>query len=135
MDSVIIVLDANVLIAFSRRDHEYHERAAGILADPTVEYVVHQLTLAEYLVLPARQGLASDALRWVRDAIGAHTPGDLLSGDDFTVLLANTRAATGLKMPDAIVLATAQSLGGYVATFDAKLRAASSTAGALYDRD
>jgi predicted nucleic acid-binding protein len=54
----LIVLDASVLISFSRRSDPFHDRAVRVLASPGVEHVAHPFTIAEYLVLPARSGQA-----------------------------------------------------------------------------
>jgi predicted nucleic acid-binding protein len=45
------------------------------------------------------------------------------------VALARVRAATGLKMPDALVVHTAERFGGSVATTDARLAAAAESRG------
>jgi len=49
---------------------------------------------------------------------------ELTATTPWPVTLAKVRAATNLKMPDAIVLATAEMLHAQVGTFDANLRKA-----------
>jgi predicted nucleic acid-binding protein len=130
---VSIALDANLLIAFSKVDHAFHHRAVAVLATPGVRFVAHSLTVAEYLVHPASLGRAGAAREVLveRLRIAILGDGDLAdSAQPWEVTLANTRAASGLTMPDAVVLATAQRLGDCdIASFDDRLRAAAEAAG------
>ncbi|MCL2780482.1 MAG: type II toxin-antitoxin system VapC family toxin [Actinomycetia bacterium] len=133
---VTIVLDARVLIAFSRRDHEHHHRALSILARPNAELVVNPVTMAEYLIKPAQRGrdVEADMNRLCRQAaIRVVEEPELTGTAPWPVSLARTRVETGLKMPDTIVLATAELLDGRVATFGEALREAARARGHLFD--
>jgi uncharacterized protein len=127
----VIVLDANVLIAFSRPDDAHHDAALRLVRDTDDQLATPALTLAEYLVLPARRGVAADAYAALVDELGIRVLDDL--GARWPVVLATTRATTGLKMPDAVVLAAAQTVGGRVATFDAALARAAEELGCRYE--
>jgi len=128
----VIVLDANILIAHSRIDHQFHAAAEKILATPD-DFVVHPLTMAEYLVLPAQLGLESEAIELL-GSIGIRLVPefDLGGPDAWATLLAKVRAETKLRMPDAVVLATARALNCKLATFDTHLATAASTEQLLY---
>lgn len=117
----MIVLDANILIAHSRTDHQFHASAEQILTAP-FGFVVHPLTMAEYLVLPAQLGLASAAIEMLGE-IGIRLVPELELGgpDSWATLLAEVRAETKLRMPDAVVPATARALNCKLATFDGGL--------------
>jgi len=121
---VTIVLDTCVLIAFSRQDDVYHRRAVGLLATPNAEFVVNPVTMAEYLIKPAQLGrnIQADMDRFCRKAsIRLVKEKELEAKTPWPVTLAAVRAATGLRMPDAVVLATAELLGAEIATFDEAL--------------
>jgi len=129
----VIVLDANILIAHSRINHKFHASAEQILAGPG-DFVVHPLTMAEYLVLPARLGLASQAIELL-GAIGIRVvPEEELGGPEaWAISLSQVRAETKLRMPDAVVLATARALNCKLATFDAHLAATARSEQLLYE--
>ena len=119
----MVILDACVLIAYANPADVHHELALDLLAEPE-EFVVNELTLAEFLVKPATLGLdveriAADLL----EDLGATRadPARLAADRPWDTQVAATRAATGLRIPDAVVLATALSLGGTVASFDGRL--------------
>jgi predicted nucleic acid-binding protein len=125
----VIILDASVVIAFLEPADVHHDDAVGIFARGPEPLVMHELTLAEVLVAPARAGrdeaLLSDLYRiGVRPAV-FEAP--------LAPLLARLRVRTGLKMPDACVLATALQFAhegeARLATFDARLAAAARSLG------
>ena len=129
-----IVLDTCVLIAFSRQDDPHHRRAMEVLAAPNAEFVVNPVTMAEYLIKPAQldRDIQADMDRLCRKAsIRVVSQAELEAETPWPVTLAGVRAATGLKMPDTIVLATAKLLGATVATFDETLRKAADKQGCL----
>lgn len=120
----VMVLDANVLIAFSRRDHVHHSRAVAVLARSGLEMVVNPITMAEYLVKSAQAGrdVAGDMDRLCQRAqLRLAREAELENGAPWPAFLAMVRAQTGLKMPDAIVVATAWLLGATIGTFDGAL--------------
>jgi len=121
----LVILDATVLVAYSNPDDSFNEAAVEIIADNMSSLVAHQITISEYLVLPARNGGYISAL-----AAQRYICGDLQvemfipRASDWASQLALVRAQTRLKMPDAIVLATAEHLRGAVASFDNGVRQA-----------
>ncbi|MFT4305316.1 MAG: type II toxin-antitoxin system VapC family toxin [Microbacterium sp.] len=122
----MIVLDANVLIALLDPDDVHHEPADRFVdAHLGQTLAASVLTLAEALVRPAMRGVAGETERRF-DAFGLQVievPGDVAAA------VARVRAESGLRMPDAVVVFTAERLGAALATTDATVaRAASARA-------
>ena len=132
----MVVLDNSVLVGYSKPTDSHHAQAVGVIAAHLGNLVVHSLTLAEYMVHPVRLGTVEDHWEWLTGTLD----GDNLQikvvdapGERWPVHLARIRAATALKMPDAVVLATALALGSQVASFDDGLKNAARQLGALLD--
>lgn len=128
----VIVLDASTLIAWMESTDAFHPDAVRLLADATGAgegLAVHSVTLAELLVGNVRAGDEEQAYQDMTSAGIAvvDAPGDL-----WPVHLARVRQHSGLKTPDAIVLATATALGATVATFDDRLGDVALAAGVRY---
>ena len=117
----MIVLDANVVIAFFDPNDRHHHRAAALLSDHAAEgFRMHPLTLAEVLVGAVRVGRGNQRFGELKSlGIVAHLPD---ASEPLT--LAELRAATGLKMPDCCALAVAQHEASAIATFDESLAGA-----------
>jgi len=93
----MIVLDASVLIAYLDADDSQHAAAETLLVREIADdFAANPLTLAEVLVVPARDGRLDPVLSVLRD-VGVEP---LAFPADTAVRLAQLRAATGLKMPD-----------------------------------
>ena len=117
----VIVLDASVLIAFLEGDDEHHEAAEALLAQEIDDdFGASPLTLAEVLVVPARD----DRLEEARLTLRVIEVEELPFPEDTAVRLALLRSETGLKMPDCCVLLAAEHVGGRLASFDVGLRKA-----------
>lgn len=117
----MIVLDASVLIAYLDGENVHHDRAADLLArEIDDDFGANSLTLAEVLVLPARENRLDLVWTILRDLEVRELP----FPDDTAVELAKLRATTRLKMPDCCVLLAAESVGARVASFDAQLNRA-----------
>ncbi len=114
----MIVLDASVLIAYLDSDDDHHVAAETLLAS-TLDHDlgVNPLTLAEVLVVPARDGRLEPVQRALRDLEVEELP----SPADAAVRLARLRASTGLRMPDCCVLLAADDAVATVASFDDRL--------------
>lgn len=122
----VIVLDANVLIAYLDAEDSKHAAAETLLArEIDDDLAANPVTLAEVLVVPARDDHLDTVLAVLRDLEVAELPFPA----DAAVQLARLRAATRLRMPDCCVLLTAKDAGARVASFDARL------AQAAEDRD
>lgn len=114
----MIVLDAGVLIAHLDGADAFHRAAVAFLEENEgFEFAANALTVAESLVHPTAGGRAAEfdatleRLRLVRI--------DLVADDIRAV--AQVRAATRLRMPDALVLFTAERHGGEIVTTDHRL--------------
>ena len=114
----VIVLDASVLIAYLDGEDAHHAAAEALLAKAIEDdLAVSSLTLAEVLVVPARDGRLDPVLA----ALGDLEVQELPFPADTAVRLAQLRATTGLKMPDCCVLLAAEDAGASVASFDERL--------------
>ncbi|MGH3765120.1 MAG: type II toxin-antitoxin system VapC family toxin [Pseudonocardiaceae bacterium] len=114
----MIVLDASVLIAYLDSDDDHHMAAETLLAGAIDDDLgANPLTLAEVLVVPARDGRLDSARTALRDLEVDELP----FPPDTAVRLAQLRAGTGLTMPDCCVLLAAEDAGATVASFDGRL--------------
>ncbi len=114
----MIVLDASVLIAYLDSEDVHHARAEMLLVQQIDDdFGANTLTLAEVLVMPARQGRLNAA----REALEGMEVHELAFPVDCAVKLAQLRGSTGLKMPDCCVLLAAEDLQARVASFDDRL--------------
>ena len=112
----VIVVDANVLIAWWTPGDQHADLAAEIL-DTEEDLILHPVTLAETLVWPVREGREDEAVQdIVRLGIDRHVP--LL---DEPLDVARLRGTTKLRLPDTYVLATSIELDATLATFDRRL--------------
>lgn len=114
----MIVLDASVLVAYLDGEDRHHEAAETLLAHAVDDdLAVNPLTLAEVLVVPARDGRLESVLAVLREVeIEA-----LSLPADTAVRLAQLRVSTKLRMPDCCVLLTAEDARASVASFDDRL--------------
>ncbi len=114
----MIVLDASVLIAYLDGDDSHHLAAQSLLVEAVDDDLgVNPLTLAEVLVVPARDGRLEPTQAALRDLEVDELP----FPSDTAVRLAQLRATTGLKMPDCCVLLSADDAAATVASFDVRL--------------
>jgi predicted nucleic acid-binding protein len=107
----LIVVDASVIIGFLDAADEHHEAAVAALdASVADDLVLPATAYAEVLVAPARKGSA--AVDRVEEALSALT----VQLEAITPAIARSAATLrarhrSLKLPDALVLATAEVLG------------------------
>ncbi|MGQ0777369.1 MAG: type II toxin-antitoxin system VapC family toxin [Pseudonocardiales bacterium] len=114
----MIVLDASVLIAYLDSHDDHHVAAETLLAGAVDDDLgVNSLTLAQVLVVPARDGRLEPVQRALRDLEVEELP----FPSDAAVRLAQLRASTGLRMPDCCVLLAAVDAVATVASFDDRL--------------
>lgn len=120
----MIVLDANVIIAYLDGKDVHHQRAEELLArEIDDDFGANSLTLAEVFAVPARENRL-DAVRTILRDLEVQ---ELPFPDNTAVQLAQLRAETGLKMPDCCVLLAAEATGARLASFDAQLTKAAVT--------
>ncbi|MDR0366403.1 MAG: PIN domain-containing protein [Bifidobacteriaceae bacterium] len=120
----MIVVDANVLIAFLEHGHVHGEAALDIL-DTEDELMIHPLTLAECAVGAGKAGV-EDELRAAISRIGIQV---WEPDSEHPYRLGAARAASALKIPDCCVLDAADHLSATLATFDTALATASKSKG------
>jgi len=116
----VIVVDTSWVVALRDPGDDHHRLAAETSREIADEdAVLHPVTLAECLVAPARLGVLEEASAGLRASF------DVVDVDpDAPLRWARLRAATGLRLPDVIVLDTALHQGARaVATFDEQLAA------------
>jgi predicted nucleic acid-binding protein len=122
----VIILDASVLIGFLDGADAHHASAEAFMASAMDDNLaVNPLTLAEVLVVPARDGRLADVLAVLHDL----EVEELAFPSDAASRLAQLRAQTRLKMPDCCVLLSAVAAGAGVASLDDRLRAAAQRQG------
>jgi predicted nucleic acid-binding protein len=114
----IVVLDASVVIAFLDRSDAHHTAAAEVVGRiRRDELVIPASAYAEILVDPSRRG--ADAVAFVRRFVA-----DLgIRIEPLTAAMAERAASLrsghrSLRLPDALVLATADTLGATALTCD-----------------
>lgn len=115
----MIVIDASVLIGHFSTGDPHHDSATDLLTKyKHHEFVISAITLAEFLVGPARTGQLETAKESIAElAIRTH-----VMDASAPWRLAELRALTGLKLPDCCVLYTAESQSeSLIATFDDRL--------------
>lgn len=128
----VIVLDASVLIAYLDSEDAQHARAERLLAQEIDDdFAANTLTLAEVLVMPARQ----QRLDAARGALQDLDVNELAFPADSAFRLAHLRAHTSLKMPDCCVLLAAEDIQARVASFDDRLRNAAASRNLVVVRD
>lgn len=121
----MIVLDASVMIAILDPQDAHYGIARELFRTTSAERLVaHRLTMAEALVVAAR----ADVTMAVSTAFAALGIGRLDEPDD-PIELAELRARTGLRMPDACVILAARRDSASLATFDERLARAAHAAG------
>lgn len=115
----MIILDASVLIAYLDSDDDHHMAAETLLAGAVYDdFGASPLTLAEVLVVPAREDRLEPTQRALRDLEVQELP----FPPGTAVRLAQLRVSTGLKMPDCCVLLAADvAAAATVASFDDQL--------------
>jgi predicted nucleic acid-binding protein len=122
----VIILDANVLIAFLDADDAHHDDAVSLFEHRFLDgFSASVLTVAEALVHPTRRG-RKDAALAALTTIGIHP---LALDSSQAAELARVRHEYRLRMPDAVTLLAAISTGSELATFDAALATAATKAG------
>lgn len=120
----MIVLDASVLIAFLDSEDAHHTHAETLLAQEIDDdFAASSLTLAEVLVMPARERRLDAA----REALADLDVKELPFPVDAAVKLAQLRASTSLKMPDCCVLLVAEGIQARIASFDHRLNDAATS--------
>ena len=118
------MLDASVLIAYLDSQDAHHTRAETLLAQEIDEdFTASSLTVAEVLVMPAREGRLDAA----REALADLEVRELPFPADSAVRLAQLRVSTSLKMPDCCVLLSAEDTQARIASFDDRLNHAAAT--------
>ena len=117
----IVVLDAGVLIALHSSEDPHHKWALQMFSDTiSFELAMSALTYSEALVHPTKAGKELQFEKSVK-GLGIEIKG---IGPDEAREIASQRVRSGLKMPDAVVLALAARLKGSIATSDKALAAA-----------
>jgi predicted nucleic acid-binding protein len=121
-----MVLDAGVLIGHLRSDDPFHAAASGFLEEyEEFEWGVSAMTVAETMVHAVRAGRGVSIMGALERLHVLQL--DLTSAD--ALGLAEVRATSGLKMPDAIVLYTAERHGAQLVSTDSALARAAESRG------
>jgi predicted nucleic acid-binding protein len=117
-----VALDADVVIAFLDAGDDQHERAVDLLRlllGGAVEIVIGASVYAEVIVRPLARGAGARVDEFI-DAIGATV---LAIDRDPARRAAGLRARhRSVRLPDALSLATALTVGAELITLDQRLR-------------
>ena len=133
----MIVLDSSVIISILEETDKNHTTGVSLLKTMDGQYLfVPSLTWTEVLVGAIKSEQVDDAQNRIQRKLGVAVANP--DGADWPLKLAEMRVRTGLKMPDAFVLATAEAIqektgGAKVATFDKRLATAAASEGLLYE--
>lgn len=119
-----VVLDSSVVIAFLNPEDRHHKSAQREIAAATARFKISTITVAESMVLAARQSEAV-ANEFLVDLENHFGPFIVLDGQ-IAMAAAKLRAKTGLATPDAIISASASATGAMLWTFDKALAKAHS---------
>jgi predicted nucleic acid-binding protein len=112
-----IVLDTSVLIAANEVSHERHTIVFQYLNQTEDSLIISAVSLSEFMVHPLRRGNKARPLKTVLKFVD-----EIVSVDvELAVLAAEIRAEHNLKLPDAIISATAIISKGTLVTLDQKL--------------
>lgn len=116
----MIAVDASVLIGHLNTDDANRAAADWLLREYGPDtFAVSQLTMAEVLVKPARDG----HLQQIGAALRRLGVKEVPFGRHASVRLALLRAETNLKMPDCCVLLAAEDIGATaILTLDDRMR-------------
>ncbi len=120
-----MILDASAAIALRSADDPHAPAVARVVIGAD-ELIIHPVTLAESLVVPARAGRTVEALRLLTEEIGIRVES---SDSDEPARVADLRAATGIALPDCYPLALAERRADVLVTFDARLAGAARARG------
>jgi predicted nucleic acid-binding protein len=119
-----IILDASVLIAFLQAADAQHERAVGLLTPHLSagnRLLMPASVYTEILVGPIRSGLDRLVDGFIEDSRVEIVEIDRVLGRRAAQIRAKNSA---LRLPDALVLATADEYEGTLLTLDLRLRRA-----------
>ena len=109
----LTLLDAGVIIGYLSSADPHHETATKALREAIAgnqSLAMPASVLAEILVGPSRRG--ADAVEVVRNMVAAVPIAVIPIGNDIAVKAADVRARhKSLKLPDALVIATAEEEG------------------------
>lgn len=119
----VIVLDANVVIGVLDATNAHHARAVELIAaHENEQFVMHEVTVAEVLAGPAQTGRAAAEQVWATMLeLGITT----VHPNATPLEVALLRAATGLPIPDCLVILSVGKPGedASILSFDARLAA------------
>lgn len=114
----VVLLDAGALIALFQNKDLHHQWASDLVVTTIEsELAISALTMAEAMVYPWRAGLMTQ----FRDCLVGLGVQVLDFKSSSAEKVAELRAVTGLKTPDALVLQQAIELGAALATTDKTL--------------
>ena len=117
----VTVLDASALIALCSTEDDHHRWALDMFSiTQGSDLLISALTYAEFLVGPKRQKKLHQVLDGTSQLGLEITTLDNLNA----ISLAEVRANSNLRLPDAVVLQTAIEHSGAIATTDKRLASA-----------
>ena len=119
-----ILLDSNVVIAFLETENENHEISTAVLLNSENDYFLASLSIAECLIIAFRQGyeFAIEALLKIKQLVVSV----FSISEEIAFSAARIGAELNVALADSIIMATAESYGIVLWTFDKRLARKSS---------
>jgi PIN domain nuclease of toxin-antitoxin system len=102
-----IALDSSALISFLEQREPYASLLIPLIDAGSAEILLSSVAIAEALVLPARLGGLEVVEQTLRAILALPSLRTIALDDDVAAMTAVVRARTGLKLPDAAIVAAA----------------------------
>ena len=118
-----VILDSSVFIASLKQSDRFHQSATGALSEGQNEYFISSITLAEAMVGYMKSERYEKIVELIKSVVTV-----IEVNSEVAVEGARIRARKGLKLPDALIAATAKLHGLDLWTFDAPLSKAAAGA-------
>lgn len=102
-----IALDSSALISFLEQREPYASLLVPLIDTGSAAILLSSVAIAEALVLPARLGGLEVVEQTLRAILALPSLRTIALDDDVAAMTAVVRARTGLKLPDAAIVAAA----------------------------
>jgi predicted nucleic acid-binding protein len=111
-----VILDSSVLIASLKQSDQFHQSATHALSEVQNEYFISSITLAEAMMGYMKSERYENIAEHIKSVLTI-----IEVNSEVAIEGARLRAQKGLKLPDALIAATAQLHRLDLWTFDAPL--------------
>ena len=112
-----VVLDSSVLVAMFYEGDKHYQTVVSRLQIESHQYFISAITLSETLTHAFRRGVGENMKTQILESID----GVIVVGEELAVEAARIRSISNLRLPDALISATATANDAQLWTFDANL--------------